>query len=172
MCIICKEDIKLNDFKSATSSYPHIPVAERSKERLCGDRLLGLRVQIPPEVCMSFCCQYCVLSWRGLCDGPISHPEESDQLWCVIVRDLETSRMRRPWPALGCCATGKRICLYLILKIKHKVFIIQDRQCTYNVTAFANQYCRKKAINTITGLRACVRVDTRARGRVRARACM
>ena len=26
----------------------------------------------------------------------------------VIVCDLETSRMRRSWPALGCCVGGKR----------------------------------------------------------------
>ena len=41
------------------------------------------------------------LSGRGLCDGLITRPEESYRLWCVVVCDLETSRMRRPWPALG-----------------------------------------------------------------------
>jgi hypothetical protein len=45
-----------------------------------------------------------VLSCRGLCDGPIPSPEESYRLWCVIVCDLETLRLTRPWPALGCCA--------------------------------------------------------------------
>jgi hypothetical protein len=39
--------------------------------------------------------------------GPIARPEESYQLWCVTVCDIGTSRMRRPWPALGCCARGK-----------------------------------------------------------------
>jgi hypothetical protein len=29
---------------------------------------------------------------------------------CVTVCDLETSRMRRPWPALGCCASQKKNC--------------------------------------------------------------
>jgi len=28
------------------------------------------------------------------------------QLWCTVIGDLETSRMRRPWPALGHSATG------------------------------------------------------------------
>ena len=28
-------------------------------------------------------------------------------LWCVNVYDLETSRMRRLWPVLGCCARQK-----------------------------------------------------------------
>jgi hypothetical protein len=33
-----------------------------------------------------------------------THPEGSYQLRCVIVCNLATSTMRRPWPALGCCA--------------------------------------------------------------------
>jgi hypothetical protein len=40
----------------------------------------------------------CVLSGRGLCDELITRPEESYRLWCVVVCDLETSWMRRPWP--------------------------------------------------------------------------
>jgi hypothetical protein len=40
----------------------------------------------------------------SLCDWPIPRPEESYGLWCVFVCDLQTSRTRRPWPALGCCA--------------------------------------------------------------------
>jgi hypothetical protein len=48
----------------------------------------------------------CVLSRRGLCDGPIPPPEESYRLCCVTVCGLEASRMRRPWPALGCCTRG------------------------------------------------------------------
>jgi len=48
-----------------------------------------------------------VLSGRGLCDELITRPEESYRLCCVVVCDLETSRMRRLWPALGCSATAK-----------------------------------------------------------------
>jgi hypothetical protein len=36
---------------------------------------------------MDVCCNCCVLSGRGLCDGPIPRSEESYQLWCVIVCD-------------------------------------------------------------------------------------
>jgi len=36
-----------------------------------------------------------------LCDELIIRPEESYQLWCVVVCNQETSRIRRPWPALG-----------------------------------------------------------------------
>jgi uncharacterized membrane protein YgcG len=48
------------------------------------------------------------LSGRILCDKLIPLPEEIYQLWCVIVCALETTRMRRPWPALGCCAVGSK----------------------------------------------------------------
>jgi len=50
------------------------------------------------------------MSGRGHCDELITRPEESYRLQCVVVCDLETStRMRRPWPALGCSAMGKKI---------------------------------------------------------------
>jgi len=49
-----------------------------------------------------------VLSGRGLCDELITRPEESYRLWRVVVCDLETLRMRRPWPALGRSATGNK----------------------------------------------------------------
>jgi len=55
-----------------------------------------------------------VLSGRGLCDELITRPEESYRLWCVVVSDLETSRMRRPWPALGHSATEKKSLLMAI----------------------------------------------------------
>jgi len=38
-----------------------------------------------------------VLSGRGLCDELITHPEESYRLCCVVVCDLETSRMGAPY---------------------------------------------------------------------------
>jgi len=38
-----------------------------------------------------------VLSGRGLCDELITRPEESYQLCCVVVCDLETSRMGAPY---------------------------------------------------------------------------
>jgi hypothetical protein len=46
---------------------------------------------------MSACCECCVLSGRGLCDELITRTEESYRLRCVVVCDLETSWMRRPW---------------------------------------------------------------------------
>ena len=38
-----------------------------------------------------------MLSGRGLCDELITRPEESYRLYCVVVCDLETSRMGAPY---------------------------------------------------------------------------
>jgi len=38
-----------------------------------------------------------VLSGRGLCDKLITRPEESYRLCCVVVCDLETSRIGVPY---------------------------------------------------------------------------
>jgi hypothetical protein len=40
---------------------------------------------------MFVCCECCVLSGLGLCDGLITRPEESYRLWSVVVCDRETS---------------------------------------------------------------------------------
>jgi hypothetical protein len=37
------------------------------------------------------------LSDRGLCDEMITRREESYRLWCVVVCDLETSRICAPY---------------------------------------------------------------------------
>jgi hypothetical protein len=58
-----------------------------------------------------------VLSGRGLCDELINCPEESYRLWYVVVYDLETLKMRKPWSALGRSA------------IKKKFVLSQTQQC-------------------------------------------
>jgi len=73
------------------SQWPH-----GLRLRSAAARLLRSWVRIPPEAWKFVCCECCVLSGRGLCDELIIHAEESYQLWCVVVCDLETSRMRRP----------------------------------------------------------------------------
>ena len=57
-----------------------VPVAAQSKAA----RLLRLCVKIPRVAWMSVCCECCVLSGRGLCDGLITRPEESYSV-CVCV---------------------------------------------------------------------------------------
>jgi len=76
------------------------------RRRSAAVRVLRLWVRIPPGAWMFVCCECCVLSDRGLCDELITRPEESYQLWGVVVCDPETSRMRKPWPALGQSTIG------------------------------------------------------------------
>jgi hypothetical protein len=79
-----------------------------SSSRAVCSRLLAAVVGSNPAGGMdSFLFEYCVLSGKGLCDGPIARPEQSYRLWCVVVCDIEASRMKRPWPALGGSATKK-----------------------------------------------------------------
>jgi hypothetical protein len=63
--------------------------------------------RIPPVGSIFVSCECCVMSGTGPCDGPIPRPEETYRLWCVILCDLQTSRMRRPWIAWGCRARKK-----------------------------------------------------------------
>ena len=87
--------------------------------RSAAAHLLRSWFQIPPRAWMFVCWDCCVLSGRGLCDELITRPEESYRPWCVVVCDLETSRMRRPWPTGGCSATEK--------KIKSNLWVKTDR---------------------------------------------
>ena len=63
------------------------------RRRSTAARLLRSWVWIPPRAWMSVCCECCVLSGRGLCDELITRPEESYWLWCVVVCDLETTKI-------------------------------------------------------------------------------
>ena len=49
------------------------------------DRLLEIRVRIPPGSSMSVTCECYVLLGKGLCNGPIPRPEESYRLLCITV---------------------------------------------------------------------------------------
>ena len=60
-------------------------------------RLLRSWVRIPPGAWIFGSCECRVLSGRGLCDELITRPEESYRLCCVVVCDLETSRMGAPY---------------------------------------------------------------------------
>ena len=66
-------------------------------ERPAAAHLLKSWVRIPPGACIFVCCECRVLSGRGLCDEPITRPEESYRLCCVVVCDLETSRIGAPY---------------------------------------------------------------------------
>ena len=47
------------------------------RRRSAAARLLGMRARIPLRAWIIVCCECCVLSGRGLCDGLITRPEES-----------------------------------------------------------------------------------------------
>jgi len=93
-------------FKLCIIPFVPIPVAARSNAWVCGRSSAGIVGSNPAGAWMFVCCECCV-SGRGLCDKLITRPEESYRLWCVVVCDLVTSRMRRPWPTGGCCAKKK-----------------------------------------------------------------
>ena len=60
---------------------------------------------------MCACCEFCVLSGRGLCEELITRPGESYRLWCIVACDLETWRMRSTWSALDRSATKTNVVL-------------------------------------------------------------
>ena len=97
-----------------------VPVAARSKAWVCGHSPAEIVGSNPTEGM-----DVCLLSGRGLCDELITRPEESCRLWCVVVCDLETSRIRRPWHALGRSAT--------VLKKKKLPFCSVRRQIALNM---------------------------------------
>ena len=79
----------------------HVPGGIRTTisagERPAAAHLLRSWVRIPPGTWKFVCCECRVLSGRGLCDELITRPEESYRLWCVVVCDLETSRIGAPY---------------------------------------------------------------------------
>jgi hypothetical protein len=54
---------------------------------------------------MPVSCEYFELSVGGLCDELLTRPEESYGQLRVVICDLETSKLRKPWPALDRSAT-------------------------------------------------------------------
>ena len=96
------------DFTFPNHFLVPVPVAARSKAWICGRSPAEIVGSNPTGGMDVFCCECCVLSARGLCDELITRPEESYRLWWVVVCNLETSRMGKPWPALGRSATAKK----------------------------------------------------------------
>ena len=90
-----------------TLNSMQIPFAERSTAQVCDLSLAEFVVSNPAGSMIFVCCDCCVFSGNGLCDELITRPEESYRLWCFIVCDLETSRMKRSQSSLGRSATEK-----------------------------------------------------------------
>jgi len=74
------------------------------------------------------------LSGRGLCDELVTRPEESYRLCCVVVCDLETSRMGAPY-------------IYDIshLRVNSTHFVVHNylklNQCNMWLRMFSSEWC-------------------------------
>jgi hypothetical protein len=74
------------------------PLAAQYGTWVCGRSLVWIVGSNPTGgAWMSVCCEWCVLSGRGLCDGLITRSEKSCRLWCVCVSPstATASRCRR-----------------------------------------------------------------------------
>jgi len=108
-----------------------VPVAARSKASVCG-RSPAEIVGFPPGEWMFVCCECCVRRADHSSRG-------SYRLWCVVVCDLETSGMRRPWPTLGRSATGKKknkkymcVCVCVCVFAETSKIQFREPQVEYN----------------------------------------
>ena len=97
------------------------------RRRSTAARLLRSWVRIPPGAWMFVCCECYVLLGRGLCDELITRPEESYRLWCVVVCDQETSRMRRPYSRWAAAPHEKKyIYICYFESVSHWPLLIYD----------------------------------------------
>ena len=79
-----------------------------------------------------------MLSGRGVCDELITRPEESYLLCCVVVCDLETSRMGAPYIydiSRLRVKSSKRI-FFLILCVFKLSFLYSNYSMTFPCTVF------------------------------------
>ena len=83
-------------------------------ERPQAAHLLRSWVRIPQGAWLFVCCECRVLSGRGLCDELITRPEESYRLCCVVLCDLETSRMGAPYIYNVRLLRVNRACVYVV----------------------------------------------------------
>ena len=93
------------------------------RRRFAAAVMLRSWVLIPTGAWKFVCCECCVLSGRRLCYELITRPEESYQLSCVVVCDLATSLMRRPWTVLGSSANRKKKYVYVSFAITVQLII-------------------------------------------------
>ena len=66
---------------------------------------------------LDVCRGCCVLSGRGLCGELVTRPEASYRLWYVVVCDIETSLMRRPWPTGSCRPKNKQTIIVIYVDL-------------------------------------------------------
>ena len=115
-----------------------VPVAARCKAWVCGRSPADI-VGSNSTGAIYVCCKCCVLRGRGLCDELIPGLEKFYRLWCVVVCDLDTSSMRRPWPTGGGGAVatneGKKERKDLIIKVTFTFLV-----CVYGLVVRVSGY--------------------------------
>ena len=136
-----------SDFHVCQSQWPR-----GLRRRSATARLLRSWVRIPPGAWMSVCCECCVLSGRGLCDGLITRPEESYRLWCVVVCDLETSWMRRPWPNWGLSRQKQTYVPNWVLANRTDKSIVHTECSSSENTCWSHIWCTYSEAGTCTKL--------------------
>ena len=118
------------------------------RRRSAATRLLRLWVRIPLGTWMSVCCEVCMLSGRSLCDGPITRPEESYRLRCVVVCDLEKPQV---WgghsPRFGCKRHKKKNQCLLFRVTSGHAFNLGKRGDTYNYKSRGRKIKHLRFIN-------------------------
>jgi hypothetical protein len=130
-----------------TDKYPCPPVGFKpmisAGERPQAARLLKPWVRIPPGAWKFVWCECRVLSGRGLCDELITRSQESYRLWCVVVCDLETSRIGAPYIYIYIY-----ICIYIYIYI-YDISSLRVNQLLYCVSLkiynkFTYYFCELK----------------------------
>jgi hypothetical protein len=96
-----RRDLYLTTHDTHNSQIPMPPVEFEptisAGERPEAAHLLRSWVWFPPGEWIFVFCECRVLSGRGRCDELITRPEKSYRLCCVVVCDVETSRLGAPY---------------------------------------------------------------------------
>jgi hypothetical protein len=108
---------------------------------------------------MYVCCDYCVSSGRGFCVGLITHPEESDRVWCVWVWswNLDNEEAMAQWKMLrqGGGESPKTVTNSI------RVLLLQFSQ-NHNSTLFLCE-CKVSSISGKTKTWRCARLGCQGR---------
>jgi hypothetical protein len=116
--------------------YPCPRWDSNPRSQQAATRLLRSWVRIPPGAWICVCCECRVLSGRGLCDELITHPEESYRLWCIVVCDLETSRIGAPY-------------IYDISSLRVNTPLIMDGHNTWKIWWSGSQLAHEPAVDNV-----------------------
>jgi len=125
------------------SAWEPIPLAAQSKAWVYSCSLPEI---VGSGAWMSVCCECCVLSGRGLCDGPIAPPEES-YLYGVSECDLKTSTMRRSRPTRVVEPLKKKS--GWVMKLISCVCLVLKLRMSGAIVPFPHAFIVCKEVNTL-----------------------